>query len=230
MRKARIPGTPRDRAPPAILFRQGLLWRNSHSRNSSFIEEQQLVTPLYSFESNEVATLAIQQLGDICTLLIRYLRVICLTKVRKSWDICRRQESTAREEKRMATVVSPPRPDLRAYREAQALAFPELVRRLSAVLGKKLTAYIAGVNDVRAVDRWISGSESYGKAEQRLRLAYHVAAMLSEHDRDTVVQGWFSGINPELGDRVPARVLRETDPAEAGPEILKAGRAFVAGG
>jgi len=125
---------------------------------------------------------------------------------------------------------SPPRPDLAAYREAASLPFPELVKRLAAILGKKLTAFIASAKDVRAVDRWMSGGEPYKGAEPRLRLAYHVARMLSDHESTKVVQAWMMGLNPELNDRVPLRLLREGDLEIVGPEILGAARAFLAGG
>jgi len=55
-------------------------------------------------------------------------------------------------------VPAPIRPDLTAYREATAKAFPELVTELAGIIGKKLTAYISGVKDVRALDRWIEGA------------------------------------------------------------------------
>jgi hypothetical protein len=45
-----------------------------------------------------------------------------------------------------------------------------------------------------------------------------------------VVQAWFTGLNPELGDRVPVRLMREEDVATVGPQILGAARAFLAGG
>lgn len=127
-------------------------------------------------------------------------------------------------------VQSPPRPDLRAYREATSLPFAELVERLSRLIGRKLIAYIASVKDVRAVDRWIAGAEPYKGAEQKLRLAYHIAKMLSDYEGQQVVQAWLTGLNPELHDRVPVRLLRSADPEEVGGELLAAARAFLAGG
>jgi hypothetical protein len=44
------------------------------------------------------------------------------------------------------------------------------------------------------------------------------------------VQAWFTGLNPELNDRVPIRLLREGDLDKIGPQLLGAARAFVAGG
>ncbi len=100
-------------------------------------------------------------------------------------------------------VMAMPRPDLAAHRESLRLPTTEIVSRLVEILGRKLTAYIAKVKDVRAVDRWISGGEIYGDAEQRLRFAFQVARTLREQDTPAVVQAWMTGVNPELGDRVP---------------------------
>jgi hypothetical protein len=37
-------------------------------------------------------------------------------------------------------------------------------------------------------------------------------------------------VNPELGDRVPLRLMRENEIDEVAPAILSAARAFLAGG
>lgn len=129
----------------------------------------------------------------------------------------------------MATTTAQPRPDLAAHREAISLEWPKVVARLTEILGRKLTAYIAGVRDVRALDRWISGTAPYGDVEARLRFAYQVVRALAEHDSPQVVQSWLTGVNPELGDRVPLRLLRNGDLETVAPEILGAARAFLAG-
>lgn len=110
------------------------------------------------------------------------------------------------------------------------MPFPELVSELVRIIGRKLTAYIAGVKDARAVDRWMNGTEAYGDVEPRLRFAFQIARTLSQHDSPHVVQAWLTGVNPELGDRVPIHLLREGDLNLIGPEVLGAVRAFIAGG
>ncbi len=127
-------------------------------------------------------------------------------------------------------VVTPGRPDLAAHREATAAPFPNVVRELMAAIGKKLTAYIASVKDVRALDRWVAGAEPYKDVEERLRFAFRVIKTLQNHDHPSVVQAWLTGLNPELDDRVPIRLLREGDLENVGPELLRAARAFIAGG
>ena len=127
-------------------------------------------------------------------------------------------------------VMAMPRPDLAAHRESLRLPFPEIVSRLAEMLGRKLTAYIGKVKDVRAVDRWMAGGEIYGDAEERLRFAYQVARTLREQETPAVVQAWMTGVNPELGDRVPLRLMREGDLNVIAAEVLRAARAFLAGG
>ena len=124
-----------------------------------------------------------------------------------------------------------PRPDLAAHRRAVRASFSEIVAELVQILGKKLTAYIGGVKDTRVIERWMQGgTEPYRDAEARIRLAYQIAKTLSEHDSARVVQAWFTGLNPELQDRAPIRLLKEEEVAKVGPELLNAMRAFLAGG
>jgi hypothetical protein len=101
------------------------------------------------------------------------------------------------------------RPDLAAQREALSLAWPKIVERLTEIVGRKLTAYIAGIEDTGVLDQWINGTEPYGEVEKRLRFTYQVALTLSQHDSPRIAQAWLTGVNPELGDRVPLRVLRD---------------------
>jgi len=127
-------------------------------------------------------------------------------------------------------VTTLPRPGLEAHRQAISLPFPELVSRLAALIGRKLTAYVAGVKDVRTVDGWIHGNASYRDVEPRVRLTFQVVRTLSDHDSQRIVQAWLTGVNPELGDRVPLRLLREGDLNVIGPDVMAAVRAFIAGG
>ena len=45
-----------------------------------------------------------------------------------------------------------------------------------------------------------------------------------------MTQAWFQGLNPQLEDRSPARLLREGDLDAVGPEVIGAARAFLADG
>ena len=45
-----------------------------------------------------------------------------------------------------------------------------------------------------------------------------------------IVPSPVTGVNPELGDRVPLRLMRENEIDAVAPAILSAARAFLAGG
>ncbi len=120
--------------------------------------------------------------------------------------------------------------DLDAFRESVSMSFAEVVHELSALIGKKLTAYIGKSKDTRAVERWMGGAGPYKDIEDRMRLAFRVTKMLRSHwENPEVIQAWLTGLNPELGDRVPIRLLREGTLEEDGNAVLTAARSFLAG-
>jgi hypothetical protein len=109
--------------------------------------------------------------------------------------------------------------------------FDQVAARLRDLLGPKLTAYLGAVKETRAVNQWAAGDREPSEAVQlRLRLALQVALMIAEPDGEAVARAWFQGMNPQLDDRSPARLLREGDLDEVGPEVLRAARAFLVGG
>jgi hypothetical protein len=131
----------------------------------------------------------------------------------------------------MAEPFRAGRPDLEAYEHAARIEFPAVVRELAGLLGPKLVAYIAGVTETRAVRQWAQRKrDAREPIPARLRVALQVALLIARHDDARVAQAWFQGLNPQLDDRSPARLLREGDLDEVGPLVLSAARAFVSGG
>ena len=131
----------------------------------------------------------------------------------------------------MAQAFRAGRPDLEAYEHAARVELPVAVKELAELLGEKLVAYLAGVTETRAVRQWARGErEPRDPIPARLRLALHVALVIASHDDARVAQAWFQGLNPQLDDRSPARLLREGELDEVGPLVLSAARAFVSGG
>lgn len=130
----------------------------------------------------------------------------------------------------MTTAPMTPRTGLQAHRDSRQWPINKIVFELRAILGARLVAYLGAVKETRAVREWAEGGRSPGSeaVQQRLRDAYQVAAMLSEREAPGVVQTWFLGMNPQLADRAPARLLREGDPDQAPAEVLAAARAFIA--
>lgn len=126
----------------------------------------------------------------------------------------------------MITTASPGMP---YYLNSVRLSEAELIGQLSHQLGPKLVAYIGAVRETRAVRQWAeSARRPSSDAVERLRLAFQAGGMIAEAGNSPgVVQAWFQGMNPQLEDRSPARVIREGDPHAVGPEVLAAARAFA---
>ena len=116
-----------------------------------------------------------------------------------------------------------------AHQDATRLPFPEVVDRLRALLGNRLTAYIGGVQETRAVRQWAEGERVPGEViQQRMRQALMAASMISEPDNAKIAQSWFQGANPKLDFQAPARLLRDAaDQQEAFSEVVAAAHAFV---
>lgn len=131
----------------------------------------------------------------------------------------------------MAELEAPARPDLEGLRRSSE-PLDVVVKELRDLLGARLVAYVAGVGETRAVHEWAEGVREVrsDEAARRLRTALQVAHLLNRRDSPEVVQAWFQGLNPQLADRAPARLLREGDVDEVGPQVLHAARAFAAAG
>jgi hypothetical protein len=128
-------------------------------------------------------------------------------------------------------IMSIVTPGLQAYERSVRADVPELVSRLRELLGAQLVAYLGSVQETRAVRQWADGErEPSGATTQRLRIAYQVAGLLAERDTVRVIQAWFQGMNPQLDDVSPARLLRTEDLEIAGPQVLAAARSFAAVG
>jgi hypothetical protein len=102
---------------------------------------------------------------------------------------------------------------------------------LRELLGAKLVAYLGRVSETRAVHQWAEGERlPSDEVQQRLRFALRVALPIATADSPAIAQAWCQGLNPQLDDRSPARLLRDGDLDEVGPAIVGAERAFLIGG
>lgn len=92
----------------------------------------------------------------------------------------------------------------------------------------RLVAYIGGVKSARAVSTWAKGTGVPRELDrQRLRHAFHVSALLRERYDATMVQSWFTGMDPSLNDDAPAHILREGDLLEGARDVISAAKAFA---
>lgn len=126
----------------------------------------------------------------------------------------------------MSTVIGASA--LAAYNDSIRHSVPEIVDDLRRALGAKLVAYLAGVAETRTVREWAeAGRRPAPTTEARLRLAHRIVTLIGQSEGDAIVPTWFQGMNPQLDDRSPARVLREDDFDTAGARVLAAANAFV---
>lgn len=80
---------------------------------------------------------------------------------------------------------------------------------LQTVLGRRLTAYLAGVRDGKAVTRWANGEVTSIRdagVEQRLRAA---------GEAPSTIKAWAMGMNPLLDDGSPLDAIRDGQLREA---------------
>ena len=98
------------------------------------------------------------------------------------------------------------------HRQATAASVSEIARHLQEVLSRRLTAYVAGVQDGKTVTRWANGEVTEVRdidVEQRLRTAYEISLLLLTQESPQTVRAWFIGMNPELDDVAPVEAIRD---------------------
>lgn len=128
-------------------------------------------------------------------------------------------------------TITHARPDFAAHTHTIRASFPEVADELRTVLGSRLVAYLGSVRETRAVNQWAEGiREPSADVQHRLRVALQIALTIAASESPAVAQAWFQGLNPQLDDRSPARLLREGDVDEIGPAVIGAARAFLIGG
>lgn len=116
----------------------------------------------------------------------------------------------------------------RAREEAETLPLESLAVELRTRLGVLLVAYIAGAHGTESVNQWALGIQTPSPpAIERLRLAHQISTIAGERHSPPVIQAWMQGLNPDLNDLSPARLLRNGDTADTSSQLLRAARSFV---
>jgi hypothetical protein len=113
-------------------------------------------------------------------------------------------------------------------REATTSKLPKIADFLQNQIGQKLTAYVAGLTDPKAVGSWIRGeNDPRQPADMRLRYAYQVVRMLTEaYDAETA-KAWLFGSNTRLNDEAPAYLLRNAKAVDDLRQLVPTARAFA---
>lgn len=124
----------------------------------------------------------------------------------------------------MTTVTTTRPEDKLSHQEAMMTPIAKVALQLLEILGARLAAMVVGLSDPKALSSYIKeGQKPQGETERRLRLAHQIVVRLMKGGvpRESV-QSWFVGMNPELNDEAPAKVILD-DPKR----VLDAARAFV---
>lgn len=111
---------------------------------------------------------------------------------------------------------------------AKEIEIGTVVACLEGVLSRRLTAYIAGVQDGRLVDEWASDIIVPNQdQEDRLRGAFQIVLFLQgESETDEMIKAFFIGMNPWLGDHTPAEYIHSGNWEAA----LAAAQSMISGG
>lgn len=113
-----------------------------------------------------------------------------------------------------------------AHKRAHAQPITGVVAELRELLTPKLVASIAGVGETRATRQWAEGQRApHQETQTRLRTALQATLVISEAYDARTAQAWMQGIDPALGDRSPATVLRDSvDDADRQAVVVSAQR------
>ena len=124
-----------------------------------------------------------------------------------------------------ATSTPNPLPSSReVFRRSTLASLSVVARELQEVLGQRLAALVIGSGDPKALGRYVTGDqEPRDETAQRMRNAHLVVLTLRDANlAPDAIQAWFRGMNPDLDDESPARVILEHP-----KRVLEAARDFA---
>lgn len=94
-------------------------------------------------------------------------------------------------------------------------------------LGQEMTAFLAGA-EAGTIERWVAGeAEPDPLVLDRLRSADEAVRYIVRAYGGETAKSWLFGMNPWLGDKAPASVLRNGDRPEIWKSVVEAAQAFV---
>ena len=122
------------------------------------------------------------------------------------------------------------KPELATHSEVSRMEFPRAAAKLKVCSEPGSSRIWRRQRDTSGSRVGRRSAKAVRGVQQRLRLALTVALMIAERDDKHVAQAWFQGLNPQLDDISPARLLRDGDYDDAGKRVLAAARAFMVRG
>lgn len=112
-----------------------------------------------------------------------------------------------------------------AWRESLGASVATMAGELQNVFGQRVVAYVAGSKSNKTIGRWARGetADPNDEALGRLRALYRVELLMRDRVAPPTIRAWMTSPNPELGEEVPAAVLRAGDTRR----VLSAARHFI---
>jgi hypothetical protein len=112
-----------------------------------------------------------------------------------------------------------------AYRDSLEADVATMASELQEILGQRVVAFVTGSKSNKTVGRWARGeTEDPGDAALgRLRALYRIMLLMRGRVAPPTIRAWMTSPNPDLGEEVPAAVLREGEPQR----VLNAARHFI---
>ncbi len=111
-----------------------------------------------------------------------------------------------------------------AFRDSLHARVRTMAGELQEVLGQRLVAFVTGSSSNKTVARWAKGDNDPNfEAEGRLRALYRTVLILRDHEPPETIRAWLASPNPDLGDDVPADLLRKGQATR----VFRAAQSFV---
>ena len=115
-------------------------------------------------------------------------------------------------------------PGRKAHFESIKAPVTKIAAQLLEILGARLSALVVGLSDPKAMGEYAKGARTpQPDTDAKMRVAHQViVTLLSGNLPRETIQAWFVGMNPDLDDEPPARVILESP-----KKVLDAAKAFV---
>lgn len=109
---------------------------------------------------------------------------------------------------------------------APARSLAEITTYLENTVGQRVTAAVAGLNDVQQLAKYIrkSNPEPDDIEERRLREGYKIVRVIVDAYDATTARAWLFGTNSRLDDRAPIEVLGQATDSLDFTALVKAAR------
>jgi hypothetical protein len=111
-------------------------------------------------------------------------------------------------------------------REAATRSIRDVVGFLADALGTRMTAHLAGLNDVKQISRYRrpDGPAPGDAVDRRLRAGFKVVQTIAGSYDAKTARAWLFGTNARLDDRAPIDVLRQATEGQEFIDVLRAAR------